>query len=43
MIDYISAYKLQIASMGFFEADKPKMKSWIDSNYDWTIITIKLN
>ena len=27
MIDYISAYKSQIASMGFFEADKPKMKA----------------
>ena len=44
MVNYILAYKSQIIFMKLdFEADKLRIKTWIESNDGWTVTKIKLN
>ena len=43
-VNYILAYKSQIIFMKLdFEADKLRIKTWIESNDGWTVTKIKLN
>ena len=44
MVNYILAYKSQIIFMKLdFEADKLRIKTWIESNAGWTVTKINLN
>ena len=44
MVNYILAYKSQIIFMKLdFEADKLRIKTWIESNDGWTVTKINLN
>ena len=43
-VNYILTYKSQIIFMKLdFEADKLRIKTWIESNDGWTVTKIKLN
>ena len=44
MINYISAYRLQLAYMGLdFEAYKPRMNAELENNNSWTVSKTNLN